>query len=84
MPYTLVRDHISHDTVECLEQLLEAARSGHVVGLAFAAMMKRKRYMVNVAGEAFRDPTFTRGAIASIEDELRLMIQGRADAETIL
>lgn len=80
----LVRDAISHDTIECLEQLLDAARAGHVVGIVFAAMLKRKRYMVNVAGEAHRDPTYARGVLGAIEDELRLMIQGKADADTIL
>lgn len=84
MAYVLVRDAVSQDTVECLEQLLEAARSGHVIGLAFGAVLKRKRYMVNLSGEAQRDPTFARGMVGAIEDQLRLMIQGKADADTML
>lgn len=80
----LVRDHVSRDTVECLEQLLEAARAGHVVGLVFGAMLKRKRYMVNIAGEAFRDPTYARGVTGAIDDELRQIIQTKADADTTL
>lgn len=84
MPPVLVRDVVSHDTVECLEQLLEAARAGEVIGLVFGAMLKRKRYMVNLAGEARRDPTYARGVVGAIEDELRLMIQGKADSDTIL
>lgn len=84
MSYSLVRDTVSHDTIECLEQLLEAARAGHVIGVAFLAVLKRKRYMVNLSGECYRDPTFTRGGIAAIDDQLRQMIQGEADADTLL
>jgi hypothetical protein len=68
--YHLVPDAISRDTVLCLETLLEHAKRGEVIGLAFAAMLKRHAYIVNSAGEAHRNPTFARGMIAALDDEL--------------
>lgn len=84
MAYTLVRDTVSRDTVEALEQLLEAAREGQIVGLAFGAMLRRKRYLVNCAGEACRDPTTARGMICALDDELSVLVQSRADSNTTL
>lgn len=69
-PYRLVPDVVSDDTVECLELLLKRARSGEVVGLAFCAMLKQRAFIVNTAGEAHRSPTFTRGMVAALDDEL--------------
>jgi len=69
-PYVLVPDTLSNDTVECLEQLLAAARSGELIGIAFAGMLKRRGYIVNTAGEAHRNPTFARGTVAALDDQL--------------
>lgn len=76
VPFTLVPDALSVDTVECLEQLLDLARRGQVIGLAFAAMLKRRSYIVNTAGEAHRNPTFTRGMLAALQDRLGERVQG--------
>lgn len=76
-PFHLVPDTISKDTVECLEQLLSAARKGQVIGLAYAAMMKRREYIVNTAGEAHRNPIFARGMLASLDDQLGEKVKGR-------
>ena len=76
-PFHLVPDTISKDTVECLEQLLAEARKGRVIGLAYAAMMKRREYIVNTAGEAHRNPTFARGMLASLDDQLGEKVKGR-------
>jgi hypothetical protein len=69
-PFTLVRDNISTDTVQCLDTLLEQARKGEVIGLAFVAILKRRNYVVNTAGEAHRNPTFARGCVGALDDEL--------------
>lgn len=82
MPYELIRDTVSKDTVQALEQLLEAARTGDVTGIAFAAALKRRRYITNVAGTCFRYPTFARGMIGALDDELSSIIQGRDQDET--
>lgn len=75
-PYILIPDTISSDTIECLETLLDQARRGQIIGLAFAAMLKRRGYIANSAGEAHRNPTFTRGMIAALDDQLSQRVRG--------
>lgn len=75
-PYVLIQDNISNATVECLEQLLEHARKGEVIGVAFACMLKRRGYIVNTAGEAHRNPTFSRGMLAALDDQLAGRVRG--------
>jgi hypothetical protein len=82
MPYQLIRDAVSRDTVEALEQLLVAAQEGQIVGLAFAAALKNRRYVTNVAGTLYRDATLARGMVATLDDELSAIVQGRTDDET--
>ena len=84
MSYTLIRDHISRDTVEALDQLLHLAKDGTVTGIAFAVLMKRRKFLVNIAGEAYRDPTFARGAILALDDELRDIVQRGALSNTTM
>lgn len=69
-PFRLVPDQISKDTIECLEQLLDAAKRGQVIGMAYAAMLKRREYIVNTAGIAHDSPTFARGMVAALDDSL--------------
>ena len=66
----LVPDIVSHDTVEALEHLLKRAKAGELTGIAFAAILKRRRYIVNTAGAAFQYPTFSRGMLRALDDEL--------------
>lgn len=75
-PFILVPDTISRDTVECLEMLLDQARRGHIIGLAYAAMLKKRTYITNTAGEAHRNPTFSRGMIATLDDQLADAVRG--------
>lgn len=82
MPYQLVRDYISRDVVDALTVLLEGAKSGDVTGLAFTATLKRNRYVTNVAGLCYKNPTFTRGCIGALDDELAGIIHGRDPQET--
>lgn len=70
--YRLVPDAISDDTVIALEQLLEHARKGQLIGLAFVGMYKRREYIVNCTGEAKRSPTFTRGMLRALDDKLAI------------
>jgi hypothetical protein len=70
-PFRLVPDDLSHDTVEALQTLLEDARKGDVIGVAFCAMYKQRNFIVNTAGEAHRNPVFTRGMIACLNDTLK-------------
>lgn len=75
-PFILVPDVLSNDTIECLEQLLEQARRGAIIGLAFAVMLKKRGYIVNTAGEAYRNPTFARGMINALDDQLSTRVRG--------
>lgn len=75
-PYILIEDTVSNETVQCLETLLRAAKSGELVGIAYAVMLKRRGYITNTAGEAHRNPTFSRGMIAALDDKLALRIRG--------
>lgn len=78
-PFILIPDEVSHDTVKCLETLLEHARSGEVIGLVFAAALKRHAYIANTAGECYRNPTWTRGIVAALDDQLAGRVQGGHD-----
>jgi hypothetical protein len=75
-PFVLIQDQVSNDTVECLEQLLHHARKGELIGIAYAAMLKRQGYIVNSAGEAHRNPTFARGMLRALDDRLGERIRG--------
>lgn len=75
-PYILVPDVVSNDTVEALEQLLAEARKGTLIGIAYCGVLKRRGYIVNSAGEAFRNPTFARGMVAALDDQLATRIRG--------
>lgn len=65
---------VCSETVEAIERLLESARSGHVVGIAFAAMFEGSNYMVRTTGALRNDPTLARGAVATLDDELRELV----------
>ena len=83
MPFVLLKDHVSRDTVTALSELLQAAESGQINGIAFVASLRGRRFMTNSAGECYRDPTFTRGALLALDDELSHMVQNRARDTTI-
>lgn len=74
-PFSLAQRHLSHDTIEALEQLLDEAKRGRVIGLAYVAMYKRREYVTDAAGEAYRNPTFSRGMVAALDDHLRELVQ---------
>lgn len=67
----LLKESSSDDTIACLEHLLDKAKRGELVGLAFGAIMRRSHYMVHATGAASQNPTFARGVIAALDDHLR-------------
>lgn len=73
-PFQVARQSISHDTIEALEQLLDEARRGRVIGLSYVAMYKRREFVTNATGEAYRNPVFARGMVSVLDDHLREMI----------
>lgn len=82
MPYQLVRDSVSRDTVEALTQLLEGAKAGDITGIAFGAFLKNRRYITNVAGTCYHNATTARGMVAALDDELARIVDSRSDSET--
>lgn len=70
-PFRLVPASVSHDTVQALQELLDDAKKGHIIGVAFCAMYKRREFIVETTGEAFRNPVFARGMLACLDDKLR-------------
>lgn len=74
-PFTLVTKTISHDTIEALNVMLEQAKRGELIGVAFAAMYNEGGYFVDAAGEAYRSPTFARGMIRALDDKLILVLK---------
>ncbi len=82
MPFQLLRDTIPDDVVDALQILLQGAQSGEITGVAFVATLKRSRFVHNTAGFCRRNPTHTRGMVASLDDELGAMMHGRDPGET--
>jgi len=73
MPYRLVRGSASDDVVEVLTLLLENARLGNVTGIVLAATMRKSRYITTISGACMTNPTFARGMLLSLSDELGQM-----------
>lgn len=69
-PFTLVHAHPPEDVVEALEFLLEEAREGRLIGIAYGAIFKRRHYIVETAGEAHRNPLFALGIVHVLAGEL--------------
>lgn len=69
-PLTRVPDALSHDTIECLRTLLAEAERGYVLGLAFAALLKGRLYVVNVSGECHEERVTARGMVSDLHDKL--------------
>lgn len=70
-PFVLVHNNLSHDTVDVLQTLLNGAEEGRIIGVAFCVMYKQREFAVDTTGEAYRNPTFTRGMLACLDDKLR-------------
>lgn len=72
-----VADRSSEDSVEALEFLLAKARNGEVIGLAYIAQLKRKRFLVDTAGVANVDPIQFIGMTSLLTDDLIRRAKGR-------
>lgn len=80
-PFRLIPDSISTDTAMALRQLLDLAERGELIGVAFAGMLKERRFFVNSAGEAHRNPVFTRGMVAALDDSLSNRMHHRGESQ---
>ena len=70
----------SIDTIRTLGGLLLDAegRPGEpkLIGIAYVAMYEGREYIVDIAGETKRSPTFTRGMLLLLDDELASIVRG--------
>ena len=70
---------VCHETISTLKKLLAMAQSGRCVGFCYSACLPNNNYQVGTTGRFAESPTYARGAIAAIEDELREMVHGQAN-----
>lgn len=80
----LLADPESRDLAETFEHLAGAVRAGAVVGVVMGVVVRGRQYHVHIGGTMTRDPTFARGVCRAIDDDLMVMVQGRAHAATTL
>jgi len=73
----LVPPACSVETVQTLEFLLNEAKAGRVVGLAYIALQPGHRYDIDVTGEAGQDPEFVLGLTRVLETQLEKIIGSR-------
>ncbi|MDO8264642.1 MAG: hypothetical protein Q7T21_15660 [Gallionella sp.] len=73
-PLQLVKDNISHDVVEILEELLDRARSGNITGIVVACAMPGMRYITDAGGDCVKYPTFTRGMVDYLSDQIATLV----------
>lgn len=66
----LVEPKICKDTIEALEEALQKARRGELVGIALIAMHSKDLYYVDIAGLMKRCPTLGRGMTRTLDDRL--------------
>lgn len=69
-PFTLTTQQVSHETVEALRYLLQEAERGELIGLAYAAMLKRRACIIDTAGEAYRNPLFALGMVSMLSHDI--------------
>ena len=72
---------ISRDTIKAAEIILSAAQTGQCIGMGVVLLFKRRKFMVEVIGDAISDPVFMRGALQSLDDALHDIVHGRIDID---
>lgn len=58
-----------HRRVEALEKILEQAKRGEVIGIAYAVMYKKRYCAVDTTGQANRSPSSRE--VAALDDYIR-------------
>lgn len=66
-------------TLAAARRLLRLAEDGELIGLAFGACVRGRAYVTEVTGVLARDPTFGRGVVAALDDELSELVQSQAN-----
>ena len=68
---TLVPQCCDRATVEALERLLEAARAGRVIGVAYVALHSGDGFTADLVGTVTDHKLLARGICAALADTLR-------------
>lgn len=71
--FKLVPDTLSTDTIDCVTQLYNEAHQGDLIGMALVALYRGRRYLVHTSGECLRQRTFTRGAVADLDQTMEAL-----------
>ena len=66
----VVRRKPNADVIQRLEILLQLARQGDVTGIAFVATLSDLSYITGAVGVCYEQPTYTRGMLATLADEM--------------
>jgi len=82
MPVEKIPSTINEDVIETLKALLAGAQRGEVTGVAFAAALRSRRYITNATGSCLESPTYTRGMVATLYDELGRIVLRRDPSDT--
>ena len=72
---------VQQGLVGVLETLLQGAKNGQIVGIAFAAVLQRQRFVTDVAGTCERHVTHARGMVRALDDKLRYLYEDRDPAD---
>jgi hypothetical protein len=70
----LVPKYVCADTVELAKRLLELAQDGDVIGLTVGIALPNRLYCIETVGTLRDCPTFARGLIRAMDDELRELV----------
>jgi hypothetical protein len=62
------------EMVAALETLLRQAKDGDLIGIA-AALLYRNGHSGKIVGEAWEHPTFVRGMLCNLDDQLADVVQ---------
>lgn len=66
----IVQPPKDEEVIESLTYLFAEAVAGRITGIAYVATLPQKKYIIDTAGEANRNPLHALGAVHMLADEL--------------
>lgn len=80
----LLTETISTDTLECAKALVKKSQDGEVIGAVIGFLYRRQKYSIAVCGHAYDNPTWARGVVAALDDELHSLVHERGQRDTTI
>jgi hypothetical protein len=71
---TAVSPKVSTETVQAMRRKVAESERGDLIGIAFVALYSGHEYEVEVVGETRLAPTFTRGMLCLLDDQLAALV----------